>query len=366
MIKGCATAEGTATYASRFDDLPGNYRPMLGLSVSSIGLGTYLGESDDATDAAYADAIGKALREGINLLDTAVNYRSQRSERVIGKVIAELINAGELKREQIVIATKGGYLPFEDGEDPRAWFEQKLLRPGIVAMSDVVQGSHCMTPRYLDAMIEMSRANLGLETIDLYYLHNPESQLAAVSRDDFHRRIRDAFEFLELAVNEGRISYYGTATWNGYRVAASDRSYLSLAEMVAAANEVAGADHHFRVIQLPYNLGMPEALTLSNQTLADGAKASTLAAADANGVAVCGSASLLQGRLTHGLPELLGAAMSGLDSDAQRSIQFARSTPGINVALVGMSSVAHVDHNLAAARRPPASFEALMKLFQRS
>src|SRR6266436_3244367 len=101
MITGHATDEGTAAYARRFAELPGNYRPMLGLSAASIGIGTYLGENDEATDAAYGEASRIALRGGINLIDTAVNYRFQRSERVIGKAIAELIAAGDVRREEL-------------------------------------------------------------------------------------------------------------------------------------------------------------------------------------------------------------------------------------------------------------------------
>ena len=37
---------------------------------------------------------------------------------------------------------------------------------------------HCMSPAYLENQIERSRRNLGMETIDLFYVHNPESQLA--------------------------------------------------------------------------------------------------------------------------------------------------------------------------------------------
>jgi aryl-alcohol dehydrogenase-like predicted oxidoreductase len=368
MLQKCATAEGTANYAARFPTLPGNFRPMLGLAVGSIGIGTYLGESDAATDAAYEAALRAALLGGVNLVDTAVNYRLQRSERVIGKVLAELIDAGTLKREEIVIATKGGYVPF-DGEmpaDPRGWFEEHYVRTGIVSPGDVIQGSHCMTPRYLEAMVETSRANLGVDTIDIYYLHNPESQLGVLTRDEFRERIRYAFEFLELKVDEGKISYYGTATWNGYRVTPKDRSYLSLSEFDALAREVGGPDHHFRVIQLPYNLGMPEALTLANQTLPDASKVSTLAAADAMGIATCASASLLQGQLTRGLPAVLGEAFPEMESDAQRSLQFVRSTPGVKVALTGMSSTEHVRHNVSTANHPPAPFDAFMKLFKRT
>jgi aryl-alcohol dehydrogenase-like predicted oxidoreductase len=366
MLKQGATAEATAAFAGRFPELPGNFRKMLGLATSSIGIGTYLGESDDATDAAYEDALRTALLGGINLVDTAVNYRFQRSERSIGKVIAQLVSADKIRREEIVVATKGGYITFDGAmpPNPRQWFEDTYVKPGIVTPDDLIEGSHCMTPRWLEAMIELSRANLGLETIDIYYLHNPESQLAAVSREEFIARLHAAFELLERKVEQRRIRWYGAATWNGLRVAPNDRSHLSLTEMVEIASEVGGKDHHFRVIQLPYNLAMPEAFTAKNQRLPDGTAGSTLAAADATGVAVCASASLLQGRLTRGMPAILSEAFAGFDSDAQRALQFVRSTPGVNVALAGMSSAAHVTHNLATARRPPASFEALMKLFK--
>lgn len=367
MLKGHATAQATAAYASRFVDLPGNFREMIGVAVSSIGLGTYLGEPDSATDAAYADAIRLALAGGINLLDTAVNYRFQRSERTIGAVLQEMVKRGDIRRDEVVIATKGGYITFDGAvpPDPRRWFEEHFIRTGIVASADLVEGSHCLTPRWLAAMIEMSRANLGLETIDIYYLHNPEAQLAAIGRDEFRRRIRAAFELLEAKAAEGRIGVYGAATWNGFRVAPEDRSYLSLTEMATLAEEAGGKDHRFRVIQMPYNLAMAEAFTARNQRLPDGAMGNTLAAADALGIAVCASASLLQGRLTRGLPPLLNDAFDGLESDAQRALQFVRSTPGISVALAGMSSASHVADNLGAARRPPAPFDRLMRLFKK-
>jgi aryl-alcohol dehydrogenase-like predicted oxidoreductase len=366
MLKDHVTPEGTAVYARRFPNYPGNYRSVLGCSVSSVGIGTYLGNEDAATDAAYSAAVRAALAGGINLIDTAVNYRCQRSERVVGRVVAELAGSGEIKRDQVTIATKGGYVAF-DGEvpaDPRRWLEENLLPTGIVEPRDLVQGMHCVTPRYLDAMLELSRSNLGLQTIDVYYLHNPETQLGAVADDEFLVRIRSAFELLEDAVKTGRIGCYGVATWNGFRLKPSERGYLSLAKLVSAAIDAGGADHHFRVIQLPYNLAMTEALTSPNQSLPDRSEVSLLAAADAMGVAVCTSASLLQGQLTRRLPEVLQTAFPGMESDAQRSIQFARSTPGVNVALVGMSSPDHVTHNLATLKHPPAP-DALMKLFTR-
>jgi aryl-alcohol dehydrogenase-like predicted oxidoreductase len=353
MLKGRATAEATAAYASRFPVLPGNFRPALGVSISSIGIGTYLGEPDDETDRAYEEAIKASLRGGINLIDTAVNYRFQRSERNIGKALGEMVAAGEIAREQVVVATKGGYITF-DGEvpaNPRAWFEDHYV------------GSHCMTPKYIGAMLELSRKNLNLETIDIYYIHNPETQLEAIERKEFLARIRTIFEFLETAAANGKIGVYGTATWNGFRAQPTERGWLSLDELMKIAREVGGDAHHFRAIQLPYNLAMPEAVTRSNHFVPAG-KATSLAAAKQFGLAVCASASLLQGQLSRGLPPIVANAFGGFATDAQRSIQFVRSTPGVDVALVGMKSVDHVRDTLETARRPPATVEELMRLFQ--
>jgi aryl-alcohol dehydrogenase-like predicted oxidoreductase len=366
MIKGRATTTGTANFADRFKHLAGNYRPALDLALSSIGIGTYLGEHDARADAAYAESIRLALALGINLLDTAVNYRLQRSERVIGQVLQELIAAGTLKREEVVVATKGGYATF-DGEipaDPRGWFQEHFVRTGIVTPGDLVDGSHCMTPKWLSAMIDQSRANLGLETIDFYYLHNPESQVAAVGRDEFNRRLEAAFGLLEQKSADGVIGCYGAATWSGFRAEPAEPAYLSLPDMIQTAEHIGGVGHHFRVIQLPYNLAMTEAFTARNQPSPNDGLRSVLSAAHEAGIAVCASASLLQGRLGRNLPPLINEAFAGLASDAQRAVQFVRSTPGVNTALVGMSTAAHVRDIADTALRPPASFEALMKLFQ--
>jgi len=364
MLGNRATAEGTSAYARRFAALPANFRSMFGVTGSSIGAGTYLGNSDEQTDRGYEEAIGTALSGGINVIDTAVNYRFQRSERSVGKAIAALVASGELKREEIIVATKGGYITFDGGmpRDPQAWFEDTYVKTGIIKSGELVEDSHCMAPRYLETMLETSCANLGLETVDVYFLHNPESQLPVVGRQEFNRRVRQAFELFERKVADGKIGVYGAATWNGFRGDPKAEDYLSLQDLVAIASEVGGSEHHFKVIQLPFNLAMPEALTHSNQALRGG-QGSILDAATQMGVTVWASASLLQGRLTAKLPPILASAMEGLATDAQRALQFVRSTPGIDVALVGMKSAAHVKENLETARRPPATAEAFAKLF---
>src|SRR5206468_4773183 len=139
-------------------------------------------------------------------------------------------------REDVVVTTKGGYLAF-DGEappDPRAYFAATYVQPGIIRPGDVV-GWHCITPRFLADQLDRSRANLGLETLDVYYVHNPETQLGEVDRAEFMARMRAAFGALEEAVAAGRLARYGTATWTGYRVDPGDPGYLSLQDLVGAA-----------------------------------------------------------------------------------------------------------------------------------
>jgi aryl-alcohol dehydrogenase-like predicted oxidoreductase len=331
--------------------------------MSTIGLGTYLGHWDERTDRMYQQAVQRALELGCNVIDSAINYRFQRSERAIGAALKYLFDKRKLSRDEVIVATKGGFFSF-DGEpprDPRGWLLENIVNTGAAKFEDFVD-SHCMTPSYLENQLTHSLENLGLSTIDIYYIHNPETQLDGVSREEFMRRIRASFEFLETAAGDGRIGVYGTATWNGYRQPAGSRDYLSLPDLVGVATEIAGQDHHFRVIQAPFNLGMPEALTVQNQTI-DGETTNVLDAASRLGITVMCSASLYQSKLTHDLPDFVGAALRGLSSDAQRAIQFVRSTPGVSTALVGMSQRSHVEENLMVARIPPAPLEDWLGMF---
>lgn len=360
-----ATAEGTQRYAARLGSFtaPGHFRQQVEMSFSSIGLGTYLGHWDERTDRMYEESVKRAVERGCNVIDSAINYRFQRSERAIGSALKQLFESGKAARDEIIVATKGGFFPF-DGEPPRdhrAWVIENLINTGIAKPEDIVD-SHCMSPSYLEDQLSRSLRNLSLDTIDIYYVHNPESQLEGVPRPEFLKRTGAAFEFLEKAAQDGRIRFYGTATWNGYRQAPGAHEYLSLEEMCDIAREISGDRHHFRVIQLPYNLMMPEALTSANQTV-DGEQMSALEAATRLGVTVMCSATLWQSKLARELPIFISEALTGMSTDAQRAIQFVRSTPGVTTALVGMSQRAHVDENLMAASVPPAPIEDFLKLF---
>jgi aryl-alcohol dehydrogenase-like predicted oxidoreductase len=363
-VHSSATAAGTARYRTRFAGAAKDFfRQAHDLWLSSIGIGTYLGNPDEETDRSYTQAVVRAVELGANVIDTAANYRFQRSERAIGAAITSLAEKG-FTREEVIICTKGGYLPF-DGSPPRdvrAYIEERFINSGIASWSDIAGGSHCMTPRYLEDQLQQSLGNLNLDCVDVYYVHNPESQLSAVPTDEFWRRLRAAFAFLEQAVNENRTRYYGVATWNGFREEPDAPGYHSLEAMVDLAREIAGDKHHFRFIQMPVNLGMPEALFFQNQKLGD-EYVSVVEAARAFGITAIASGSLLQGQAARGLPEAIRDALGSLRTDAQTGIQFTRSAPGIATALVGMSNVAHVEENLELVDVPTALEDEFVSVF---
>ncbi|HEX2781493.1 MAG TPA: aldo/keto reductase [Gemmatimonadaceae bacterium] len=349
-----ATLEGTARLAARFAStrVGDFYRHAAGdVLASSLGIGTYLGESDDAEDARYEQALRAAVDVGINVIDTAINYRCQRSERVVGRVLRTL--GGSARRDELVICTKGGYVPLDGSvpasrEEYNALLEREYFARGVMRGEDVVGGGHCLAPSFLVDQVARSRANLGVETIDVYYVHNPEQQLPAVGRDAFRRRMVRAFEALEARVEAGEIGVFGCATWNGLRTAPDAREHLSLEMLVEAAREVAGDEHHFKVVQLPVNLAMSEALRAPTQRV--GTRQLTLVeAAIELGVTIVASASLMQASLARSLPTAVRDALPRYDTDAQRALAFVRGAPGITTALIGMRSAAHVRENIAIA-----------------
>jgi aryl-alcohol dehydrogenase-like predicted oxidoreductase len=359
-----ATTEGTEHYRSRFNKAaPNHFRNQQKLIISSIGVGTYLGKPDDETDQKYIQSITRAVQLGANVIDSAANYRFQRSERAIGTALGQLNSLG-FRREEVVVCTKGGYIPF-DGAPPRSvreYLEETFVKTGIASFDDFVGASHCMTPAYLQNQLDQSLRNMNLECVDVYYIHNPESQLGHISESEFYYRIGAAFECLEKNRAQGKLNVYGVATWNGFRAKEGSGGYHSLSLMVDEARKAGGDNHGFRFIQLPFNLGMPEAVTLINQRIGD-EQLTSLEAADALGVTVVSSASILQGQVAHSLPDAVREAMGSLPTDAQTAIQFVRSTPGITTALIGMSNVEHVEENLKLTSVEPVGDSSFSKLF---
>ena len=365
-IKGFANAEGTRRYRDRFEgqdvaSLPvavGHFRETpQGLHLSSLGMGTYLGQTDAATSQMMTEAAVRSVSSGaVNVLDSAINYRYQLSERALAEAFRQLQAQG-IARDELFICSKNGFLtPDADaqarGEDFRQSFRSRYLDSGLITPEDIAGGMHCMAPGYLDDQLNQSLANLGIETLDLMYLHNAaESQLPVVGRAEFMARLQRAFEFYETARADGRLRHYGLATWTCFRLdpAESPNEALSLEEVVKLAEQVGGADHGFRYIQLPFNLAFTEALTLPSQPI-DGINGSLLESAMHYGIGVFTSVPLLQGQL---LNQAKLPHFEGLRTPAQSCLQFVRSTPGILAPLIGHKQANHVADNLQVATRSP-------------
>lgn len=351
-----ASPQGTQSLRVRFPLLERNkfYRTAQGLTLSSLGIGTYLGPINDETDRGYTSSIRAALRQGINVIDTSLNYRHQQSERAIGRALESLLQSGEITRGQIVLCSKAGYLV------PQAIPTESLL-PG-----DVVGKTHCLAPAFLTDQIKRSLHNLRVSKLDVFYLHNPETQLAFMDETEFYKRIRIAFATCEELVAAGKTAFYGIATWDGLRRRPGGSDGIQLARLVALAREVGGAQHHFRFAQLPFNYSMAEAISARNQLNGERPPVPLVEAADAFGITVIGSATLLQGRLANGLPEeFLNKFSDLLPTQAQRAIQFARSTPGLTTSLIGMSKPERVSENMKVAGITPFTDTEYYSFFKR-
>ncbi len=189
MIPGFANSEGTANFAKKNIEVNSkNFRKFQGLSLSNVGMGTYLGNPDENTDKLVVQAIKKSILAGINVIDTAINYRAQKAERSVGKAITELIDDNKINRNEIFISTKNGYVT-NDGDIKEEFWEyvnREYVKKGIIQSNDISSGYHCMTVPYLEDQLNRSRQNLGLHCIDLIYLHNAvEGQLQDISKEKF-------------------------------------------------------------------------------------------------------------------------------------------------------------------------------------
>jgi len=259
-LAGRATPEGTARYAGRHPAAATGYGPLgnTALVCSRVGFGGY--RVDDDTDV-HREALARALVAGCNVVDTSTNYTDGGSERLIGAALADAIRAGSLRRDEVIVVSKAGYVQGQNLELAKEREEAGNPFPDMVKYADGVW--HCIHPEFLADQMARSRERMQLATVDLCLLHNPEYYLTDAHershgplekrRKEFDRRIHDAFVFLEGEVAGARIAAYGVSSNTCVR-AASDPEFTSLTRMLEIAREAGGTDHHFRVLQLPMNL----------------------------------------------------------------------------------------------------------------
>ena len=275
VLNGYATSSGTkkyTEYAIKKGKPSNHFRLFDGLYLSSIGMGTYLGQPNTEDDKAMENAIYESIKSGaVNVIDTAINYRNMKSEKSIGRALSRLIKEGIISRNEVFICTKNGYIT-NDGDYPgidvMEYMQNMFISTGIINSKDISSGYNVLNPNYIARCIDKSLMNMHLSTIDLVYIHNAfESWYNDISKEQFIEMLSKVFEVYEQYRSNNKIRYYGMATWTCFRVEQNNKEYLSLEEVVNLAKKVGGIQHGFKFIQLPYNLAYSEALLLKNQML---------------------------------------------------------------------------------------------------
>lgn len=353
MISGFATPDGTKKFAQNSGVNQENFKEFQNLTLSNVGIGTYLGDADARTDELVTSAVKQSILSGVNVVDTAINYRAQKAERSVGKAISELVEENKISRDQIFVSTKNGYVTNDADVQLGFWeyVKEEYAQKGVVKEGDITSGYHCMTTTYLSDQLDRSLKNLDLECIDLMYLHNAmEGQIKDVSREQFLKNLQSVFELYEQKRDEGKIKFYGMATWECFRVANDNPQYLSLEDTVNMAKKVGGENNGFKFIQLPFNLYYDQALLGKTQTIENN-PVSVLESATRLGIGVFTSVPLMQGRLLQPgvMPEFSDLKPS------VRALQFIRSSPGVLAPLIGQKSSEHVSENLEVMKIPPYS-----------
>jgi len=356
-VAGYATAEGTRKFmenAFKNGMANSHFRSFNNLNFSSLGIGTYLGQLTAEDDIDLENAIYHSLKSGaVNVIDTAINYRSMKSEKNIGHAIKRLIEDKIISRDQVFISTKNGYIT-NDGDYPTIdvleYMHKMYISQGIIDSKDISSGYNVLNPNYIRKCIDKSLTNMQLDTIDLVYIHNAyESWFQDISTSEFNEKIRRVFQVYEEYRSQNKIRYYGMATWTCFRLPRNEEGYLSLEDMVRIAEDVAGKDHGFRFIQLPYNLAYREAYSLRNQTVNSDNDLTILEACKKLNIGVFTSVPLLQAKLFDvKIPDYLG-----IDNQLLKIVQITRSTPNVIAPLLGQKKLNHVKENIELAKVAP-------------
>lgn len=356
---GYATLSGTTNFktsALKKGIHVSHFKQVEDLYLSSLGMGTYLGSLSSKDDLNLESSIYSSVKEGcINVIDTAINYRSMLSEKSIGRAINRLINEEIIHRDELFICTKNGYFT-NDGDfnqiDIESYLKLMYIDRDIIDRKDISSSYNIMNPNYIANCIDRSLCNMGLDTIDLVYIHNSfESWYDQVEKPVYYEMLSRVFEVYEEYRKRDKLRYYGMATWSCFTAQAKSPNYLSLRDVIEIAIDVGGADNGFKFIQLPYNSLMTEPYTYRNQQVGDSSQyVSILNAANHFGIHVFTSIPLFQGKLLS--LKIDDKFLSTLPYESAKLLQFVRSTPGIVAPLVGQKTSDHTNQNIAISKYP--------------
>ncbi|KAA3617068.1 MAG: aldo/keto reductase [Calditrichaeota bacterium] len=265
MLKS-ATPEATKLYSKKYETLNYEHLGQTNLSVSQAGFGGY--RVHISVDE-HRQALEYALTHGINLIDTSSNYANGGSEELIGAAFKNLSEEKKLKRDEIVIVSKVGYLQGQNFQLSQQLKQQGKPFPDLVEYGSGLE--HCIHPDFLADQLTRSLNRLQMKTIDVYLLHNPEYYLLWAhkqgmdleeARTEYYRRIEQAFMQLEIEVQNGRIQFYGISS-NTFPIPSKHYDFTSLEKVWDIAESIS-KNHKFRVVQMPMNLFETGAATEPN------------------------------------------------------------------------------------------------------
>lgn len=354
-----ATVAATESYSRRFPQISYNLLSDTGLRVSPIAFGSY---RIDTSFPEHREALHLALCSGVNLIDTSTNYTDGGSELLIGSVIEDIEKEGTIGRDEFVIVSKAGYL------QGRVYRLSQNLKKDDRGYPDLVKHSvgleHCIHPTFIEDQLTASLSRLNCGSIDVYLLHNPEYYLSWAKRnnvererahEEYYRRIKLSFEHLEKERSRGRIRCYGISS-NTFPVPADDFEFTSLERVLSLAGEISPL-HHFKVIQLPFNLIENGCAVVGSQTgsltvleLARRHNLALLANRPLNAIYGNGLVRLSEDNPQSGpMKEIIQSA----DSDwgaastlSQIAVRSLRSSQGVTSVLVGMRQKSYVEDML--------------------
>ncbi|GAA0126945.1 aldo/keto reductase [Clostridium sp. CTA-19] len=271
-IDGYATLEGTKMYFNKMSVDNSILRRTPWFYTLPMAIGTYLGETKEVHSELYVDSIIYGLSHGVNYVDTAAIYREMRSEKDIGKALEYLINEKRLiKRKEIVISSKAGIIDnnYDLGISCSDYINNIILKePSIKRENQIIeenQAIYSIDSALHEFSLKNSMENLKVSTIDIMYIHNPELSMSILKEKEFYNQLQELFKFYEQQVKNGRIRFYGMATWYAFRVEENNPMHISLEKVVSLAKKVGGEGHHFKFIQMPYNIKNTEASTSKTQ-----------------------------------------------------------------------------------------------------
>lgn len=155
----------------------------LGLGTNAVGGYNLFPGLDDGAGRKLVDA---AIANGINLLDTAYVYGLGHSEQLVGQVVKDH------RREELVIATKGAH-DFSTGRE--------------VIRND---------PDFITQQVDQSLKRLGVNYIDIYYLHFPDHDTPKAEAVGALQRLREAGKIRAIGISNFNLDQIKEANADGY------------------------------------------------------------------------------------------------------------------------------------------------------